>query len=293
MAMRAAPSILLAALALSACAGQPGVPGAMVGWNRKLEPYRVIDNVYYVGSNGIAQFLIATSAGLILLDTGFEASVPRLRENVAALGFRFEDVKVIVTSHAHIDHVQAHALVRRLTGAQVVSSALDAADLQTGGKNEAVFGGVYEWTPCPVDRVVADGEKVTLGDVTLTARLTPGHTRGAITWTMQVAESPPGGHKLDVVFFPSANVLPGVKLIGNARYPRIAEDFERSYAVWKALPCDVFLGVHGVFYGMDGKRRRQQSDASLNPFVDPAGYRAFVAENEAAFREQLASEGGR
>ena len=282
---------LFAALAASACASQGGVPSAMWSWNRPFAPYRVLGNVYYVGSNQIAQFLITTPAGHILVDSGFQASVPRLRDNVAALGFRFEDVKILLTSHAHIDHVQGHALVRRLTGATVVASARDGAIVAAGGKGESVYDGVYAWTPCPVDRVVADGERVELGGTTLTAHLTPGHTTGAVTWTMQVpAEG--GARPLDVVFFPSANINPGVRLVGNARYPEIAEDFARSFTVWKALPCDVFLGVHGAFYDMADKRARQQAGAATNPFIDPEGYRRFVRQAEAHFEEQLAAERG-
>jgi metallo-beta-lactamase class B len=264
----------------------------MWSWNRDFPPYQVVGNIYYVGSNEIAQFLITTPEGHILLDSGFEASVPRLRDNVAALGFRFQDIKFLLTSHAHIDHVQAHALIRRLTGATVVASARDAAFVAAGGKGESVFDGVYAWTPCPVDRVVADGDQVTLGGTTLTARMTPGHTMGAVTWTMRVASpnGDPAASPLDVVFFPSANVNTGVRLVGNARYPAIAEDFARSFAVWKALPCDVFLGVHGAFYDMGGKRKRQKDGAGANPFIDPDGYRRFVAEADRRFREQLASE---
>jgi metallo-beta-lactamase class B len=262
-------------------------------WNRDVPPYQVIGNIYYVGSNEIAQFLVTTPAGHILVDGGFETSVPRLAEEVRALGFRFEDIKVLLSSHAHIDHAQGDALVRRLTGAQVVTSARDAETLAAGGKGEAVYDGVYSWTPCPVDRVVADGESVSLGGTTLTAHLTPGHTRGAVTWTMQV-DAPgagPGARRLDVVFFPSANVNDGVRLVGNSRYPEIAADFGRSFAVWRALPCDVFLGVHGAFYDMDRKRARQRRGEATNPFIDPAGYRRFVADAETRFRKQLRAEG--
>jgi metallo-beta-lactamase class B len=133
---------------------------------------------------------------------------------------------------------------------------------------------------------------VSLAGPTLTAHLTPGHTRGAVTWTMQVA--PPAATQearpLDVVFFPSANINPGVRLVGNSRYPEIAADFEHSFAIWRALPCDVFLGVHGSFYDMQRKRARQHDDGSTNPFIDPDGYRRFVAAAEGRFREELASE---
>jgi metallo-beta-lactamase class B len=290
-----AAALALAALTAASCASGAGVPSQMWSWNRPFPPFHVIGNIYYVGSNEIAQFLVTTPAGHVLLDSGFEASVPRLRENVAALGFRLEDVKVLLTSHAHIDHVQGHALVRRLTGATVVASARDAEVIAAGGKGEAVYDGVYSWPPCPVDRVVADGDRVTLGGTTLTAHLTPGHTRGAVTWTMQVVapDDGAGAHPLDVVFFPSANVNSGVRLVRNARYPEIADDFARSFTIWKALPCDVFLGVHGDFFGMREKRHQQGIEDSAphpNPFIDPGGYRRFVAEAEERFRAQLASE---
>jgi len=274
-------------LALTRCAGQAGVPGNMQHWNRPFPPYRVIDDIYYVGTNEIAQFLITTPAGHILLDTGFEASVPQLRENVEALGFRYRDIKLILTSHAHIDHVQAHALVRRQTGAEVVVSTTDAAFVENGGKGETVYDGVFDWARCKVDRRVGDGELVTLGGVTLTAHLTPGHTLGATTWTMQVQDH---GRSLAVVFFPSANINAGVRLIDNERYPNIAHDFERSFAVWKSLPCDVFLADHGEFYGMKAKYRQLQSGASVNPFIDRDGYRRFIADSERRFRAQLESE---
>ncbi|HVU50173.1 MAG TPA: subclass B3 metallo-beta-lactamase, partial [Polyangia bacterium] len=268
------------------------VPAELADMNQDVAPYQVIDNVYYVGGNGVAQFLVTTPAGHFLLDGGFDASVPRLRAEVASLGFRFDDIKYLLVSHAHIDHAQGDARVRALTGAKVVASARDGETLAAGGKGEAVYDGVYSWAPCPVDRVVADGERVSLGGTTLTAHLTPGHTRGAVTWTMQVAapEARPGAPRLDVVFFPSASVNEGVRLVGNARYPEIVADFERSFATWKALPCDVFLGVHGAFYDMERKRARQLEGVTPNPFIDPGGYRRFVARAEGRFREQLASE---
>ena len=290
-------ALLLAALAAASagCANQAGVPREMRAWNRDYPPFRVIGNIYYIGSNAVAQFLIATPEGHILLDSGFEASVPRLRAHVESLGFRFADVKYLLTSHAHIDHVQGHALVRQLTGAAVVASAADAEVVRNGGKGEAVYDGVYSWAPCPVDRVVDDGDEITLGGTTLVAHLTPGHTRGATTWTMRVrpdGKDGPAGRALDVVFFPSANINPGVHLVGNTRYPQIASDFERSFTAWRALPCDVVLGSHPSFFDMDRKRDRLSdgNGGGPNPFIDPEGYRKLVAEAEQRFRAQLASE---
>jgi metallo-beta-lactamase class B len=269
------------------CAQWAGVPGNMQQANRDFEPYQVIGNIYYVGSNDIALFLITTPQGHLLLDTGFEATVPRLRENIERLGFRYRDIKYILTSHAHIDHVQAHALVRRETGARVVVSAADAPFVERGGQGETVFDGVFSWTPSPVDRRVNDGDSVTLGDTTLVAHLTPGHTLGATTWTMQVRERET---TLDVLFFPSANVNRGVRLVNNERYPGIARDFERSFSTWKALKCDVFLADHGEFYEMKDKFERLRRGEEPNPFIDPAGYQRYLARAETRFRDQLERE---
>lgn len=286
------PWLELGALALLlgslvGCADQAGVPGHMQQWNRPFPAYRVIDNVYYVGTNQVAQFLITTPAGHFLLDSGFEVTVPRLRENVEGLGFRFGDIKLLLTSHAHIDHVQGHAKVRALTAARVVASPLDAEVIEAGGKGEAVFDDVYAWTPCPVDERVDDGAKLTLGETTLTAHLTPGHTKGAITWTMQVQDQ---GKQLEVLFFPSANINPGVHLVGNERYPNIASDFERSFATWRGLRCDVFLADHGEFYGMSEKFQQLRAGSAQNPFIDPEGYRRYVGDAEERFRARLADE---
>jgi metallo-beta-lactamase class B len=279
----------LALLQLSACVGEFGIPGNMWRWDRDFPPHRVIGNIHYVGSTDLAQFLITTSQGHVLLDTGFERSVPRLRDNVRQLGYRFEDIAFVISSHAHIDHVQAHAVIRKLTHAQVVASALDAPFIASGGKGETVFDGVYAWRPCPVDRRIEDGDQVILGGTTLTARVTPGHTKGATTWTMQVESD---SRMLNVVFFPSANINRGVRLIGNPRYPSIASDFERSFAIWRSLPCDVFLGAHGDFYGMHAKYDRLASKGRANPFIDPSGYRRAIADAEQRFRKELESERG-
>lgn len=281
---------LLAAALLAAaagCARQPGVPRQMRDWNRDFAPFTVIDNIHYVGSNDIAIFLLTTPAGHILIDSGFETSVPRLQANVEALGFRFADIKILLDSHAHIDHVQAHATVQRLTGAEVVVSRGDASVIAGGGRGEPVYDGVYSWPPCKVDRVIDDGATVSLGGTTLTARLTPGHTRGATTWTTVVHD---GGRTLNVVFFPSANVNQGVRLVGNTRYPEIADDFQRSFAIWKALPCDVFLADHAHFFAMQDKADALRVHPTTNPFIDPDGYRNAIAAAERRFRRQLDHE---
>jgi metallo-beta-lactamase class B len=280
---------LVLALFLSAlaCAGKQGVPPEMSVWDGDFEPHTVIGNVHFVGRKNLGIFLVTTPAGHILLDSGFEASVPEVQASVEKLGFRWQDIKILLSSHAHVDHVQGHARVRASTGARVYASERDAPFITSGGKDDPYFEDRYRWTPCPVDHVVRDGERVELGGTTLIAHLTPGHTPGATTWTTTVAE---GGKSYAVLFFPSANVLPGTRLVGNARYPEIAADFQRSFATWRALPCDVLLGAHGVFYDLDRKHRRLRRGERPNPFIDPEGYRRLVDEGEKTFRALLESQ---
>jgi metallo-beta-lactamase class B len=288
--VRAAWSLAVLGIALAGCARKPGVPLEMLTWDRDFPPHRVAGNVYFVGRKNVGIFLITTPAGHILLDSGFEASVPAVQASVQQLGFRFQDIKYLLASHAHVDHVQGHARVRQLTGARVLASEQDAPYIRSGGQDDPAFGNRYRWTPCPVDQIVRDGDTVSLGGTVLTARLTPGHTPGATTWTMPVDDR---GKRLQVVFFPSANVLPGTRLVGNIVYPQIAADFDRSFATWRALSCDVFLGAHGVFYGLDDKypRLAQAGDrGGVNPFIDPEGFRQTVADMEKTFRARLESQ---
>jgi metallo-beta-lactamase class B len=274
--------------ALASCGGvMHGVPVAMTSWNRPFAPFRVAGNIYYVGTSSMALFLVTTRAGHILIDSGFEDNVPRLQKSVEALGFRFQDIKILLSSHAHIDHVQGHALVKQLTGARVMASAEDALVIRTGGQHEWMYGDAFSWPPCPVDAIVKDGDKVELGGTTFVAHLTPGHTRGATTWTTTVDDE---GRRLSVVFFSGANIPPSTRITGNADYPRAAADFEHSFATWKALPVDVFLAAHGEFFDLASKRKRQQTGERPNPFIDPAGYRRTITEAEQAFRDVVASE---
>ena len=258
----------------------------MRSWNLAVEPFRVVGNVYFVGTSGMGVYLITTSAGHILIDSAFEASVPMIADNIRRLGFRFEDVKLLLASHGHIDHVGGHARVRELTGAKVLVSQGDARLLREGGRGDFAYGDSLAFRGCPVDEVVGDGQRVELGGTTLVAHLTPGHTEGATTWTMEVDEQ---GRRLKVLFYPSGNVSPGARLKDNEKYPQIAADFTRSFARWKALPCDVFLGAHTIFFDMEKKRARQQRGGE-NPFIDPEGYRRTVDEQERKFRSQLEAE---
>jgi metallo-beta-lactamase class B len=284
---RIARVLVAITLLASACASNRGIPAAMLGWSAPVSPFRVADNIYFVGNEGMAFFLITTPVGHILLDTGFEAKVPQLRASVEALGFRFTDIKILLASHAHIDHVQAHALVRKLTGARVVASRADAMVIASGGKGEWAYRDTYAWTPCPVDTVIEDGGTVELGGTTLVAHVTPGHTRGATTWTTTVHED---GRALAVLFFPSASVPPGARLVNNPDYPDVIRAYENSFAIWRRLPCQIFLGAHGSFFDLAGKSKRLAAGERPNPFIDPDGYARALTDFEARFHAAVASQ---
>jgi metallo-beta-lactamase class B len=265
------------------------VAWAVTGQGPVDEPFpahRVIGNVYYVGSKDLASYLITTPEGHILINSSFEETIPLIRAGVESLGFKMRDIKVLLASHAHSDHVAGHALAKELTGAKVYVMRGDEAVVASGGAGQ-YFYTTSRWKPCAVDRVLEDGDEVKLGGVTLVARRTPGHTRGCTTWTCRVADS---GKDYDVVVIGSPNVNPGYRLVDNKDYPEIAADFAETFQILKSLPCDVFLGAHGAYYGMIEKYKRAQNGAEKNPFVDPEGYRAYVEKTEKAFRDTLAKQ---
>ena len=254
-------------------------------WTEPFPPDKVAGNIYYVGSKGLAAFLITTPQGHILINSNLQESVPQIQASVEKLGFHFSDVKVLLISHAHFDHCAGSAKVQELTGASYMVMDADVPVVESGGKRDFQYGGLKDtWYPATkVDRVLHDGDEVKLGDTVLAARLTPGHTRGTTTWTMKVRD---GGKTREVAIVGSPNVNPGYKLVHNAAYPNIAQDYERTFRVLNALPCDVFLGAHGSYYDMEAKfARLKQGQAT--PFSDPDGYKSYVAEREQAFRAEL------
>jgi metallo-beta-lactamase class B len=259
----------------------------LVGPARSDEPFPahcVVGNVYYVGSKQLASYLITTSDGHILINSSFEETVPLIRVAVESLGFKFSDVKILLASHAHSDHVAGHALVKEQTGAKIFVMQGDDETIASGGKGQYLYKD-SRWKPCPVDRVLEDGEAVQLGGAKLIARRTPGHTRGCTTWTWRAAAD---GKTYDVVVIGSPNVNPGYRLAKNADYPEIAHDFAQTFATLKSLSCDVFLGAHGDYYGLLAKYDRLGKGD--NPFIDPDGYKAYVDLKEKAFRGTLAEQ---
>lgn len=292
--------VLAAALLDAAAAAEPApalpAPPTRV-WVRNLfdalrapvPPRHLIANIYYVGTSGVSSFLITTPEGHLLLDTGFADTVPVIRRGVEQLGFKLTDIKIILSSHAHIDHTGGHASMKKLTGARVWASADDAPVLESGGAADFIPfpPDTIRYEPVQVDRIVADGERVTLGGVTLTAHLTPGHTRGATTWTMDVTDDNRTWH---VVFFSSTTVNPGTSLLLHPAYPEIVADYERTFARLKALPCDIFFAPHGGQFAMADKLARLELGGQPNPFIDPDGWRALLVTVEKAYRTQLAAE---
>jgi metallo-beta-lactamase class B len=292
--------LLLACLATQIAMGEPSlaeknaaenaaIKKEWESWNAPFKPFRLIGNIHYVGASGISSFLITTPEGHILMDTGFETTVPRIRESVMKLGFRLADIKIILNSHAHLDHAGGHALMQELTGARILMSEADAALLASGGTNDFTpySKEMIGYRPAKADRILRDGDKVTLGGVTLTCHLTPGHTKGCTTWTMDITED---GKVQHVVFFGSTSILPGVPLVNNAQYPGIADDLAASYRKLKSLPCDVFLAPHAGFFGLSEKAERLERGEKPNPFIDPKAFKNFIEQAEQNFLAQLERE---
>jgi metallo-beta-lactamase class B len=244
--------------------------------NDPFPAHKIIGNVYFVGPHALGSYLVVTPAGDILINSDFEATVPVIRASVEKLGFKFTDIKILLGSHAHGDHMEGDAMVKELSGAQVMAMAEDVPALEKmrpGGK------------PHPIDRVLHDGDQVSLGGSTLVAHLTPGHTKGCTTWTMKVAD---GGKTYDVVIIGSMGVNPGVQLVNNKDYPQIAGDYVRTYAIMRSLACDVPLASHPGMYGMEAKYARLAKDPSgPNPFIDPEGYKTEITVNENVFKRVL------
>ena len=241
--------------------------------------------MYYVGSEGLASYLITTSQGHILINTNLESSVPLIRDSVEKLGFKFGDIKILLISHAHFDHCAGSAQIKQLTGADYMVMDADVPVIESGGKADFHYSQSASsmFPVTKVDRVLHDGDKVKLGDAELVAHLTPGHTKGCTSWTMKVTAD---GKTYDAVIIGSPNVNAGYRLVNNEAYPQIAEDYEKTFRTLQDLPCDLFLGAHGDYFGLDAKYKRLQAGDKF-ALIDPAGYKKFVTEKQQAFRSEL------
>lgn len=254
-------------------------------WTRPFQPFRIAGNLYYVGSEDLAAYLIVTPGGDILINSNLESSPPQIKKSIEALGFRMSDIKILLISHAHYDHCAGSEEIKRMTGAKYYVMARDVDVVESGGKSDFQYGGdqSMEFPPTHVDRALKDGDRVSLGGTVLTAHLTAGHTKGTTTWTLEETE---GGRKLHVVIVGSPNVNPGYKLIGNTQYPQIAEDYRRGFQVLESLPCDIFLGAHGSYFGLKEKYDRWKN-GDRDAFIDSDGYRSYIAERKQAFEAEL------
>lgn len=258
---------------------------------KPLAPFRIAGNLYFIGNTYIASYLIVTPQGNILINSDYESDVPMLKANIEKLGFKYSDTKILLISHAHADHSGGSALIKKQTQAKYMVMDADVSAVESGGKTDFHYGNSTDpdlfYPTSKVDRILHDGEQVKLGDTVLVAHLTPGHTKGCTTWTMKVNEK---GKTYHVVIVGGPFVNPGYQLVKNTVYPTIAKDYEHTFKVLKSLHCDIFLGPHGMYFGLEEKLAKMKQGNKENPFIDPLGYKKFVATKEQDFRNELAKQ---
>src|SRR5581483_7081335 len=249
-------------------------------------PIRIVGNLYYVGDGDLASYLVVTPKGSILINTGFEYSVPEIQSRVRSLGFRVNDIKILLVTHAHSDHAAGQAKMKKLTGAKMVAMKEEVELLESGGKTDYLFGSSGWFPPVKVDRVLQDGDKIELGGVAITAYLHPGHTKGSTSYAMEIAE---GGKTYRVLIANLGNINEGTALLHNPKYPKVAQDYARTFEAQKNLPCDIFLTSHAGQFGLHAK---WHPGDGYDPerFVDPAGYFRAVTRSEDRFLRQLEEE---
>ena len=263
---------------------------AAAQYEKPFPPHKVVGNVYFVGTAGLSNYLITTPEGHLLINSDLESTVPIIRRNVEQLGFKFSDIKVLLISHAHFDHNAGSALVKELTGAKYAVMDADVPLVEQGSKLDFQYADdpVAQFKITKVDQVLHDGDSVELGGTKLVAHLTPGHTKGCTTWTLKATED---GKTYDVTIVGSANVNAGYRLVGNAKYPNIAQDYEKTFRVLKSLPTDIFLGAHPNYYDLEAKYAKLDQGRARpgqpNAFADADGYKAYVADREQAFLKEL------
>lgn len=257
-------------------------------WNDPAEPMRVVGPIHFVGTQGLTSWLITTNDGHVLLNTGMPPSGELIVASIRKLGFKPEDVKLLLTCHAHIDHVGGLAYLQRVTGAQVVALDAEVELIQSGGKADFNYGSVagFQFEPVKVDRVIHDGDKVTLGDVSLLALKTAGHTRGSTTWVTQVTD---GERRFTVVFPDGTSVNPGYRLVKNTSYAGIADDYRKTFRTLAALTPDIWLTPHTDPFAFAAKRARIATEG-VAAWVDPEGYRKWVALQRERFEAVVAKE---
>lgn len=248
-------------------------------------PFLIAQNLYYVGTDDLASYLVVTNQGNILINSDLEANVPMIKASIEKLGFKYSDTKILLISHAHLDHAAGSQKIKEDTGAQYMVMDADVEAVETGGKSDFHYGAdtsMY-FPKTVVDKVLHDGEKITLGDAVLTAHLTPGHTKGCTTWTMNLREK---GKQYQVAIVGSLNLNPGYQLIDNKAYPKIAKDYKKAIQVVKSLQCDIFLGAHAQYFDLQNKYARLKEGAP-NPFIDPVGCKNHVMQKEQEYLREF------
>ena len=253
-------------------------------YSEPVEPFRVVGTIYYVGARNIASYLLTTPQGHIMIDTGTKEMEPIIRANVGKLGFKLDDIKILLSGHAHFDHVQGHAAMKRASGARVMAIAEDAAALEAGRDRSPL--GDEGWEPVKVDRVLKDGDTVALGDTTLRAVWAPGHTPGCTVWTTTTEDK---GRKYAVAFSACAAPNAGVKLVGNPGFPNLVDQTLGSFRRLKELKPDIYLTMHPEAL-FAGKVEQIKAGATPHPLYNPEGWAKTIADGEANFRKRVQDE---
>lgn len=281
-------SLAALALLLPCAFAQSAASFSNPEWIKPFPPFRIVANVYWVGTWDLSTYLITTPQGHILINTGLAATVPQIKAGIEQLGFKLSDVKILSATHGHFDHVAGLAELQRLTHAKVVISEPDADLLETGGKSDFRFGDdpAARFEPVHVDRRLKNGDRIELGGVVLTAHLHPGHTKGATSFTFDVAEA---GKTYRVGIMNMASINPGVRVSGMPKFPDIREAYARTFHDQKETKIDIFLASHASQFDLH-KKYAPGDPYRADRFVDPAGFQAAVARLEKAYREQLAKE---
>jgi metallo-beta-lactamase class B len=257
-------------------------------WEEPAEPAKIVGPIYFVGTKGLGVFLFTTSEGHILMNTGMPSSGPVIVESVRKLGFRPEDIKLMINGHAHIDHAGAFAFLKQQFSAQLAVMKDDVEAMESGDKNDFKYANDFVYPSVKVDRILRDGDTIKMGDVLLTAYHTPGHTRGATTWIANIAVD----GKAYVVAFPDgAGFNPGYRLVKNPSYPGIAEDYRRTHHFLETLKPDIWLAQHNEYYDFESKRQRAQTEG-MKAWIDPEGYRRFIAGKKRDFEDEVDEEMG-
>ncbi|MBX9599953.1 MAG: subclass B3 metallo-beta-lactamase [Bryobacteraceae bacterium] len=271
------PVFLLLFLLASAAAAQ--YSKAVDEWNQPVEPFKIAGNLYYVGASGVSAFLVTDPKGHILIDSGFRETVPLVMAAIRKLNLKPEDIRYLLASHAHNDHVGGLVEMRRLTGAKILLSAEDAPQFERGGLDDPQFGDSLSYEGGKADRLLKDGDAIEVGSTRLIARITPGHTKGCTTWTGILKEN---GKQYDWVSTCSMTA-PDYKLVNNPKYPDIIADFEKTFRVLRSLRCDIFTASHPSFFRMEQKREK-------GSFVDPEGFRRLIERSEAEIHRQVEAQ---